>query len=327
MSGFLTISIDFELFWGVRDVCSIEGYGPRILGYRQAVPAMLNLFREFDVAATWAVVGCAACTNKKELLAFAPTLRPGYLDEDLDPYAYLERVGSDESTDPYHFGGSLVRQIVATPRMERGSHTFSHFYCLEERREAGAFRADLASSRAILRRFDCQPASLVFPRNQYDEWHLGEAAAEGFTVFRGNEDHVLFRPRGREGQSAWIRVGRLADSYLNLTGDHPADPRRDASTLINVPSSRLLRAFNARLSLLEPMRLARIAEELERAAKRGGGYHLWWHPHNFGNDLAENLNFLRRVLERFRRLREETGMRSLTMAEAAGEGGGPRSQP
>jgi hypothetical protein len=45
---------------------------------------------------------------------------------------------------------------------------------------------------------------------------------------------------------------------------------------------------------------------------------LWWHPHNFGADTTENIAFLSRVLEHFRRLRESCGMQSATMAEAAG---------
>ena len=65
---FLTISIDFELFWGVRDVRTVRNYGDNILGVRQAIPAMLELFKECEVHATWATVGLVTFENRKSFL-------------------------------------------------------------------------------------------------------------------------------------------------------------------------------------------------------------------------------------------------------------------
>ena len=56
--GALVISLDFELHWGVRDKCAPDGpYRENLLGARKAIPRILDLFEEFDVAATWATVG------------------------------------------------------------------------------------------------------------------------------------------------------------------------------------------------------------------------------------------------------------------------------
>jgi hypothetical protein len=51
------------------------------------------------------------------------------------------------------------------------------------------------------------------------------------------------------------------------------------------------------------------------AAKTSCGYHLWWHPHNFGRNLEDNLDALRQVVMHFRNLRDSFGMQSLAMAE------------
>jgi hypothetical protein len=51
------------------------------------------------------------------------------------------------------------------------------------------------------------------------------------------------------------------------------------------------------------------------AAKRGRIYHLWWHPHNFGVHLDENLAFLRLVLDHYRLLRERYEFQSVTMSD------------
>jgi hypothetical protein len=80
------ISLDFELLWGVRDnKLSISNYGKNILGVRQAIPAMLNMFRKYHVHATWATVGLLLFDNKKELLEYLPERRPKYANRSFDP--------------------------------------------------------------------------------------------------------------------------------------------------------------------------------------------------------------------------------------------------
>jgi hypothetical protein len=51
------------------------------------------------------------------------------------------------------------------------------------------------------------------------------------------------------------------------------------------------------------------------------GFHLWWHPHNFGLNLRENLAFLEELLRHHRNLRERYGVVPMTMGEMAGFGG------
>jgi hypothetical protein len=58
---------------------------------------------------------------------------------------------------------------------------------------------------------------------------------------------------------------------------------------------------------------------METAARRRRVFHLWWHPHNFGVNLQENLAFLRHILDHFRILQDRDGMRSMTMAAVADE--------
>lgn len=313
---FFTISIDFELFWGVRDVRTVRNYGDNILGVRQAIPAMLELFKEHEVHATWATVGLVTFENRKELLSYLPDGLPGYVDTALDPYSYLSNIGENERKDPYHYGYSLVREIQNTKGMEVGSHTFSHFYCLEARTNPLAFKQDLESSCASLRRLDIQPKTIVFPRNQYDGDHLRDVRESGIAVFRGNESSYFNAPRSTKDTVYLHRAGRITDSYLNITGDNFCRISTHDSGLVNVPSSRFLRPCGAKV--LEPLRLRRILQGMDRAAKLGCGFHLWWHPHNFGSDLIRNIAFLEKILVHYRSLRERYGMHSFTLSEAAG---------
>ena len=56
---------------------------------------------------------------------------------------------------------------------------------------------------------------------------------------------------------------------------------------------------------------------MEFAAQRGLGFHLWWHPHNFGIYLEQNLAFLGKILAHYAKLRAQYGMESLGMGELA----------
>ncbi len=318
--GALVISLDFELYWGMRDCRSVENYGANIRGVHEAIPRLLELFERRRIHATWATVGMLTFRNRAELMSHLDIVRPNYENPALCPYRYIEETLSadDSSSDPLHFGAHLVDLIARTPGQELGSHTFSHYYTLENHIDSAALAADLAASRAALRPWSDSVRSIVFPRNQYDDTVLKVANDAGLTVYRGNENHWAYRPKAWSEQSPAQRVFRLLDTYANLSGHHLLDwPGPAADGTVNVPASRFLRPYSARLAAIDPLKSRRIARGLESAAREKKIYHLWWHPHNMGINIAENLQFLDRILDRFEKLSETEGMISATMGEIA----------
>jgi hypothetical protein len=315
--GALVISLDFELMWGVRDRLGVSEYGRNILGARAAIPAMLDLFAERGIACTWATVGFLFCAGKDELMASLPAILPAYRLPGLSPYPALAGIGRNEKADPYHFGLSLLCQVQSAPLQEIATHTFSHFYCLEEGGDVTAFRADLVAAQRIAERRGVRLASIVFPRNQVSRAHLGVCRELGLTAFRGRERVWYQRPRPTEAETPAVRALRLADAYVPLGGAHAHCPTLSEG-LVDVASSRFLRPATA-WGPFEWVRLARITSAMERAARRGGVFHLWWHPHNFGVDLDANIAFLTAILDHFRKLQDRYGTRSLTMTEVAAE--------
>jgi glycosyltransferase involved in cell wall biosynthesis/peptidoglycan/xylan/chitin deacetylase (PgdA/CDA1 family) len=313
--GFI-LSLDFELMWGMRDKRTIQTYGKQILGEREAIPAMLSLFKRYGVKVTWAAVGMTLFERRMDLLAHLPDLRPTYAHSKLNPYLALDEVGENEKEDPYHFGLSLVRQILEFEGMELGSHTFSHYYCLEKGQNPSQFRADLKAAVEASDQFGVRPKSFVFPRNQYNFEFLSICSELGFTVFRGNESSWMYEGSKEEDQSRVKRAARLADNYFNITGDHGFIPRRFLDCeIINCPSSRFLRPVSASLSRIDGMRLHRIQGAMETAARKGECFHLWWHPHNFGTNLKENLAILEDLLRFHVVMRERYGVVPMTMGE------------
>ena len=66
-NGILVVSLDFELFWGVRDKKAISDYGANILRVRTVVPRLLALFEKYEVHVTWATVGFLFFSTYNEL--------------------------------------------------------------------------------------------------------------------------------------------------------------------------------------------------------------------------------------------------------------------
>lgn len=316
--GIFIISLDFELNWGVQDVLPLERYGENIIGAREAIPRMLELFNEFDIHATWATVGMLCFENKNELISSLPALHPGYINSNFSPYTKLDAVGENEEQDPYHFGPSLLKTILKYPNQELGTHTFSHFYCLEEGQTIEEFELDLKSSLKIGTLNGRRIQSLVFPRNQINEDYLQICKKYGISNFRGNEKNWIYEASRFHDDPLLKKVLRVLDGYFNLYG-HQTYPlvNVDMTPIIDLPSSRFLRPYNSKLKLLEPLRLRRIKNSLLSAAKKNEVFHLWWHPHNYGIDIDENIYFLREILKFSAQLKEEYGLKSLTMGEAA----------
>jgi hypothetical protein len=55
------------------------------------------------------------------------------------------------------------------------------------------------------------------------------------------------------------------------------------------------------------------------AAKNNLTYHLWWHPHNFGINIRENLTFLNEILIHFTELNLKYNFKSNCMSEISKE--------
>jgi peptidoglycan/xylan/chitin deacetylase (PgdA/CDA1 family) len=316
--GALVISLDFELHWGVRDKRSVDGpYRENLLGAREAIPRMLDLFEEFGVAATWATVGFLFAKNRREREEFSPSVRPVYKNPKLD--AYAETTGDNEDDDPMHYASSLIARIAKTPKQEIATHTYSHYYCQESGETREAFAADIASAVAIGRHYGFDIRSIVFPRNQFRAGYESVLKDAGITCYRGNEPNWMYRPRPRDEETLAVRAPRLLDGYISLSGPKFIrwEEITQSSGIHDVRASMFLRPYSTQRKSLEPVRLRRIAGGIRAAAKNRGIFHLWWHPHNFGKNIAENIEFLRNVLKVFAEQRQVHGMQSLTMIDAA----------
>ncbi len=318
-SSIFSISLDFELFYGVRDHRTINEYGNNLLGTRDAISKMLQLFEEYEIHTTWATVGLLFYDNKEFLLSDLPTKLPSYTNRTYSPYLSIKDIGPDERTDPYHYGLSLIKKIQSTPFQEIGTHTYSHYYCLEKGQTIHEFNADISKAIEVAQKNNIEIKSIIFPRNQFNEEYLKIVKDHKIRTYRGNETSWLYDARNRENESLLRRSLRLIDTYLNISGHHIHDLVKinKQQTLINIPSSRFLRPYSPKLKFLEGLKLNRIKNDMLAAAKTNKVFHLWWHPHNFGSYTNENISFLKSILDYYSILKKKYGMTSLNMGELA----------
>ena len=320
-NGKFVISLDFELMWGVRDKRTINDYGKNISGVHNVIPELLKTFSKYQISATFSTVGFLFFQNKEALINSLPAEKPNYSDSNLSPYHnYLNQVGADAVNDPFHYAPSLINEIIKYPEHEIGTHTFSHYYCLEDGQSVQEFTEDIKSAIKTANKYNLETTSLVFPRNQFNETYLKACEKLGILCYRGNEYSWLYKAKNGEQESKLRRALRLLDAYINISGHNCYDKQFLKSNYpVNIPSSRFLRPYSKSLKFFENQRLNRILTGMTHAAKNNLMYHIWWHPHNFGVNQQENFLFLNKILEHYSKLQKTYNFQSITMSGLAKE--------
>ena len=314
--GIFTISLDFELFWGMLDVCSADEFSEDLNGTPYAITEMLRLFTQYKVHATWATVGLVFAKNAQDAAQYFPNIEPSYLKKQLNAYYYLRE--HPELENVYHFAPKLVELIQNTAHQEIASHTFSHYYCLENTPSIEAFQADMQAAIKIAEDKGIELKSLVFPRNQWNSDYLSILKQCGISSYRGNENSWLYQASSENNIPIFKRIIKQFDALINLSGFHTYPIEQVKQTYPhNIPASRQLRSHGKRWSFLNAAKKKRICQSMEHAAKHGEIFHLWWHPEDFGHNTTACIQFLESILQYYQKMRIQYNMQSLNMGEIA----------
>lgn len=313
-NGVFVISLDFEMFWGVHHTHFVNRYLKNLESTPRVIPRLLQTFERYDVHATWAIVGLLFNKSFSQATSQLPAELPTYNNPELNPFRHL----NDDARPPEDicFAPKLVQSILQTPHQELASHTYSHFFCLEPGQTASQFEADLIMAKSKLQEVGQDMRTLVFPVNQLNPDYLPVLQKLGIASYRGNPDSWLYKAVDEKQEFLFRRMIRLMDSYFNFSGYHGYDQKSlTEGALTNIPASFFLRPFSPRLKFLENLRFRRIEKAMTHAAKNNLVFHLWWHPHNFGNNTDHNFQFLNRILDHFQMLNQKYQMQSMNMLE------------
>ncbi len=314
----MNISLDFELHWGCFETMKEmnDTYRKYFTNTRRAIPEMLKIFASHELHVTWAAVGMLYRKNRQEWEQNMPELIPSFKNPEISAYEWVKKNGFESDEDPYHFAPHLVDLIQSTPHQEIGTHTYAHYFCLEEGQTKDQFRADIKMAVELAKQKGNSIRSLVFPRNQYNADYLSVCSEMGITAVRTNPD-IWYWSYSNEAGGFMKRFFRAGDAYIKMQPIQPVFLKDiDTSKMpLELPASRLYRPWRPKYAIENKLKLKRILGEMTKAAQMGAYYHIWWHPHNFGYYPDQCLEELEKIAQHFTQLHKQYGFETLTMEE------------
>lgn len=311
--GMFTLSLDFELVWGSRDITRDPAgllHAARVTRER-VFDRLLGMLRDHGIVATWATVG--------NLFRAGATRTGGVLYPDVFPPRHAWRrspwfAGVPEGTEASHpefYARSLVLRLRDAGQ-ELGSHSFSHPIFGDPGCTSACAQTDLARCVAEAAEIGASLKSFVFPRNV--PGHLDLLARHGFTCWRGPEPAWFYHAAIPDPISRVFHFAAVATAASPPT----VMPWRDRHGLWCIPgSASLLPLDGPRRWIAVSRRVERSLAGLERARRERRIFHLWTHPINLAADPDAMLGALRTVLGRAARLRDARQLEILPMGEVA----------
>jgi peptidoglycan/xylan/chitin deacetylase (PgdA/CDA1 family) len=315
--GVFTLSIDFELLWGTmheqgperfRAACALER--------KEVIDRLLRLFEEFEVSATWCIVGhlflsqCRAENGHKHPEIVRPT--PALLRQDW----FAHDPCDDEHDEHLFLGRRLVEKIRAcrVPQ-EIGCHTFSHVIFGDASCSRATAQSELAACVRVARAMGIELRSFAFPRDRVG--HLDVLREYGFTGYRGREPHWYEKRKLPEP------IRRLASLGGVLLAAEPplVLPEWQAEGIWNIPGSMIyFPKHGFRRYIPVSLRVRRAIKGLNAAVREQKIFHLWFHPTNLADDLEAMFTGLRAILRHANELRGRTALAILPMGDLVAAG-------
>ncbi|WP_029032981.1 polysaccharide deacetylase family protein [Salinimicrobium terrae] len=313
-NGHFVISLDFELLWGVFDVVDYNDKFRYFRNTREEIPKILTLFERYDIHATWAIAGMLFNKDWNEWEKNKPLKLPIYRNSKLSPYSFINNLSEEEKykLNDLVFAPELIKDIKKTAGQEIGTHTYSHFYCLEEGQNVVDFKHDLEKAIELAEAKNIAIKTLVFPRNQMKEEYLKVCAGLGINNVRSNPSDWYWE--NTLSENIFTKLARSGDAYFPLGKKTYNLEPKPSDVVLKQPASRFFRPVESN-QVLRKLKLKRIKNEITNAAQNGETYHLWWHPHNFGDDPVASMNDLELILQHFKICKEQYGLQSVNMQE------------
>lgn len=291
--GVFAISIDTELAWGSFDRGGIIKYKDAYGSERSIISRILDLFKRYDISATWAIVGHLFLNNcKKEKEGVHPDIvRPNHrwFKKDwfsLDP-------ATDLSKDNFWYASDVVGQIRrAQPKQEIASHSFCHPIFSDKGCTRKVADSDIAKCVELAEKEGIKLKTFVFPRNA--PAYLDILLKYGFKVFRAKDNtycSIKFLPKTLK------KIYFLLSDVFGLAPPVVFPEIDNETGLVRIPSSMLFRfAYGTSRFIPAGGRFKKAKKGIDGAIAAGGIFHLWFHPMSFAWKRKEMLNELEEIL-------------------------------
>lgn len=284
-TGYFLLSLDTELAWGYFDCFRPQMFSAGGWRERRSVDLLLDVFDEFNITATWAVVGHL----------FHERYQAGDAYPSMDwngRYPVFERLYKNSS--PLLYGADIIDTLLTRgSRHEIAFHGYTHKVLSERAMSKEEARAEIVEWLRVSKRKNIVPRTVIFPRNKIG--HLDLFNEYGFLCYRGEE----LMPKAYSLPLAGRVFRRLYHYLAALSTPLVYECKVDSSGLVNLPSSRWLFGLNRRVEWvldslnLHHFRIRQLIKGVEKAAVGKKIIHIWAHPHEFQtNKDIEKLRYL-----------------------------------
>ncbi|WP_246988201.1 polysaccharide deacetylase family protein [Halorientalis marina] len=299
--GSFVVSLDAELAWGYHRYS--DDPSERIGSGRDGWFHLIDLFDQYQIPATWAVVG-----------HLFHTACGGHHPDHPVPEGWFENdPGGTESRNGDWFGNEVIEAVrTADVDHEIGCHSYSHvvFGAPETRSETAA--AELRACKQLAKQQDIKLNSFTFPRNEVG--HLDILADHDFVAYRSPN------PPGWFEQTPLSKPAKLVNMLTRFRRAPLMTPTIKREGLVAIPASLHLFTFEGAVrrvaSPVASQPVVDIAKKtIDAATRKDGVFHLWFHPHAVSTQA--NVDRVRSILSYARERSDSIDFR--TMGEIARE--------
>ncbi|MFB6178301.1 MAG: polysaccharide deacetylase family protein [Halorientalis sp.] len=303
-TGTFTLSLDTELAWGTFDVDRFEHHESAYRATPTVVDRLCELFDEYQIPATWALVSHLLVDCEGD-----------HTDRAAPNFAWIDdwfgsmpcATGLDESL--WYAPWLLDRLRDCGTDQEIGLHGATHMPLGATGCSRQNATEELEVAVETLRDRGVDPESFVFPRN--DVGHLDVLADAGIRTYRSQDAHWYERPSVPGAVRPPLRFATEATRR-----SPPVVEPTVTDDLVAIPGSQIFRPSHGGWQYTPSgSGVARAERGLERAAKTGGVFHLWFHPFNLGYDPSRDFDRLESILTMARELADSGAIACRPMRE------------
>jgi peptidoglycan/xylan/chitin deacetylase (PgdA/CDA1 family) len=274
-TGYFLFSLDTELAWGYFDLDRLrcKMFSTDGSRERRSIELVLDVLEEFNIIATWAIVG-HLFYERCEKCDICPIL------DWKGKYRSFEEVY--ETNKPLWYGADIIETLLTRgSQHEIAFHGYTHEVFDENTMSEEEAKTEIEEWLRISKRKNITPQTVIFPRGKIS--HLDLFKEYGFICYRGEELMPEMYSLPLIG-----RVFRRLYYYLSaLSIPQVYEFKVEPSELVNFPSSRWLFGFNRKVERildslnLHKLRVNRIIQGVKKAADENKIIHIWAHSWEF----------------------------------------------
>jgi hypothetical protein len=301
----VTISYDYELFWGMHNNLKATHLQSAVVNANSAASALFGLHEELIFPCTWAVVGIAADDECRDI-EYEYFLK--HYKGNINGAARVlfdECVGRSELSSI----SALFRRLKLSNLQEIGSHTYYHTFFDQHEPDSEEARHDFERFGVLAERERIFPVSFVCPKNIFSRGLIPVLEKHGFSVVRVNPDNLLYNGGSPQKVSFLNRVCRIVDFFLPINETLNAFTYRgkdvgekNSSSNLKFTIATLFFRGSSGFWILDQLALIRFKLHCRLSIALEKDIHMWTHPHNFGLRKDLSLRFYTLYLNYIKKL-------------------------